>query len=107
MLLYATSVQALPVETYILSLSRPCDVHTSMVRECDGVELSANAQYTVPASSDRMLAKSLTMDVSPDIFIYDLEDSVPPSAHDKNSARKRLCDFLDVCPIYTTTSRSS
>lgn len=45
-----------------------------------------------------MLAKSLTMDVSPDIFIYDLEDSVPPSAHDKNSARKRLCDFLDHVP---------
>lgn len=48
----------------------------------------------VPASSDRTLQKSLT--TNSDILIYDLEDSVPPTAQDKDTARKRLSDFLDV-----------
>ncbi|KAI0078213.1 citrate lyase beta subunit [Panus rudis PR-1116 ss-1] len=47
---------------------------------------------TVPCSSDRMLQKSLTN--SSDVIIYDLEDSVPPSAADKDGARNRLTGFL-------------
>ncbi|KAI0689708.1 Pyruvate/Phosphoenolpyruvate kinase-like domain-containing protein [Cytidiella melzeri] len=46
----------------------------------------------VPSSSDKMLRKSLGNDS--DLIIYDLEDSVPPSASDKHSARRRLVDFL-------------
>ncbi|TFK74758.1 beta subunit of citrate lyase [Pluteus cervinus] len=46
----------------------------------------------VPASNDRMLQKSLTS--SSDVIIYDLEDSVPPSAKDKEGARERLIGFL-------------
>ncbi|CCM01879.1 uncharacterized protein FIBRA_03950 [Fibroporia radiculosa] len=42
----------------------------------------------VPTSSDRMLQKSLSTNT--DIIIYDLEDSVPPSASDKDNARERL-----------------
>ena len=50
----------------------------------------------VPSSSDRMLEKSLS--TKSDVIIYDLEDSVPPSTKDKDAARKRLKDFLGVCP---------
>ncbi|KAJ6509006.1 citrate lyase beta subunit [Mycena sanguinolenta] len=46
----------------------------------------------VPSSSDRMLEKSLSS--GSDTIIYDLEDSVPPSAADKNSSRARLSTFL-------------
>ncbi|EIW59205.1 citrate lyase beta subunit [Trametes versicolor FP-101664 SS1] len=46
----------------------------------------------VPATSERMLEKSLT--TTSDVIIYDLEDSVPPSAADKTGARKRLSTFL-------------
>lgn len=49
----------------------------------------------VPAASDRMLAKSLSFGIPPDVVIYDLEDSVPPSAQDKINARQRLCHFLE------------
>ena len=49
----------------------------------------------VPASSDRMLEKSLT--TKSDMIIYDLEDSVSPSPSDKASARNRLQKFLTVC----------
>lgn len=52
----------------------------------------------VPAASDRLLAKSLSFDIPPDIVIYDLEDSVPPSAQDKHNARRRLCHFLNSIP---------
>ncbi|KIM66771.1 hypothetical protein SCLCIDRAFT_109412 [Scleroderma citrinum Foug A] len=52
----------------------------------------------VPASSDRMLAKSMSLQAPPDVFIYDLEDSVPPSPHDKINARRRLCHFLGHLP---------
>ncbi|KAI0801738.1 Pyruvate/Phosphoenolpyruvate kinase-like domain-containing protein [Irpex lacteus] len=47
----------------------------------------------VPASSDKMLRKSLTNDS--DVIIYDLEDSVPPSPTDKSNARRRLASFLE------------
>ncbi|KAG1804005.1 citrate lyase beta subunit [Suillus variegatus] len=50
----------------------------------------------VPSSSDRMLDKSLS--TPSDIIIYDLEDSVPPSPHDKDSARQRLSTFLSRTP---------
>ncbi|KAJ7163310.1 Pyruvate/Phosphoenolpyruvate kinase-like domain-containing protein [Mycena filopes] len=46
----------------------------------------------VPSSSDRMLEKSLS--TNSDRIIYDLEDSVPPSAADKIASRTRLSDFL-------------
>ncbi|KAI6114149.1 citrate lyase beta subunit [Pisolithus sp. B1] len=52
----------------------------------------------VPAASDRMLAKSLSFGIPPDVVIYDLEDSVPPSAQDKINARQRLCHFLESIP---------
>lgn len=41
-----------------------------------------------------MLEKSLTS--NSDRIIYDLEDSVPPSAKDKDSARQRLNAFFTV-----------
>lgn len=50
----------------------------------------------VPSSSDRMLDKSLS--TPSDVIIYDLEDSVPPSPHDKDSARRRLSTFLSYTP---------
>ncbi|KAG1733076.1 Pyruvate/Phosphoenolpyruvate kinase-like domain-containing protein [Suillus paluster] len=50
----------------------------------------------VPTSSDRMLDKSLS--TPSDVIIYDLEDSVPPSAYDKESARQRLSTFLSRTP---------
>ncbi|KAJ7505495.1 Pyruvate/Phosphoenolpyruvate kinase-like domain-containing protein [Mycena galericulata] len=46
----------------------------------------------VPSSSDKMLQKSLS--TNSDIIIYDLEDSVPPSAADKAASRARLAAFL-------------
>ncbi|KAJ7459676.1 citrate lyase beta subunit [Mycena latifolia] len=46
----------------------------------------------VPSSSDRMLEKSLS--TKSDMIIYDLEDSVPPSAADKVASRARLSAFL-------------
>lgn len=49
----------------------------------------------MPASSDRMLEKSLL--TKSDVIIYDLEDSVPPSTKDKDAARNRLKDFIAVC----------
>lgn len=59
----------------------------------------------VPASSDRMLEKSLTN--HSDMIIYDLEDSVPPSQQDKDTARSRLVDFLKVIRICTSTHSTS
>jgi len=50
----------------------------------------------VPASSDRMLQKSLNLGVPPDVVIYDLEDSVSPTLHEKKAARQRLTHFLHV-----------
>lgn len=51
----------------------------------------------VPASSDKLLQKSLSLTVNPDVIIYDLEDSVPPTRDDKGNARTRLMSFLEVC----------
>ena len=48
----------------------------------------------VPASSDKMLRKSL--ETRSDVIVYDLEDSVPPARADKNAARERLLNFLSV-----------
>ena len=48
----------------------------------------------VPASSDRMLEKSIT--TGSDVIIYDLEDSVSPVPLDKANARRRLKKFLEV-----------
>lgn len=48
----------------------------------------------VPASSDRMLEKSIT--TGSDVIIYDLEDSVSPVPLDKANARGRLKKFLGV-----------
>lgn len=48
----------------------------------------------VPASSDKMLRKSL--ETKSDVIIYDLEDSVPPARIDKDTARDRLLNFLSV-----------
>ena len=41
-----------------------------------------------------MLNKSLV--TKSDVIVYDLEDSVPPSAADKNGARDRLARFIGV-----------
>jgi citrate lyase subunit beta-like protein len=49
-----------------------------------------------------MLEKSL--ELPSDVIIYDLEDSVPPSETAKVEARKRLVDFLDVCPCRSGVS---
>ena len=49
---------------------------------------------SVPASSDKMLRKSL--ETRSDVIIYDLEDSVPPARTDKDAARDRLLSFLSV-----------
>lgn len=43
-----------------------------------------------------MLDKSLNLGAPPDVVIYDLEDSVGPTPHDKNAARQRLSQFLHV-----------
>ncbi|TFY69086.1 hypothetical protein EVG20_g3310 [Dentipellis fragilis] len=56
-----------------------------------GAHLRRSYLY-VPASSDRMLQKSITN--PSDVIIYDLEDSVAPSAKDKKDARDRLTEFL-------------
>lgn len=47
---------------------------------------------SVPASSDRMLQKSL--EIGSDVIIYDLEDSIAPSEKGKADARERLTEFL-------------
>ncbi|KAF9236507.1 Pyruvate/Phosphoenolpyruvate kinase-like domain-containing protein [Melanogaster broomeanus] len=52
----------------------------------------------VPASSDNMLEKSLSFGTPPDVVIFDLEDSVPPSPYDKKTARERLNQFLHRTP---------
>lgn len=49
---------------------------------------------SVPASSDKMLNKSLV--TKSDMIVYDLEDSVPPSVEDKEGARNRLARFIHV-----------
>lgn len=43
-----------------------------------------------------MLEKSLSLGAPPDVVIYDLEDSVTPTADEKKAARQRLSQFLHV-----------
>jgi malate synthase len=50
--------------------------------------------FSVPASSDKMLRKSL--ETQSDVIIFDLEDSVSPTRADKDAARGRLLNFLSV-----------
>ncbi|PCH40142.1 citrate lyase beta subunit [Wolfiporia cocos MD-104 SS10] len=57
-----------------------------------GPQLNRSYLY-VPTSSNRMLEKSLS--TPSDVIIYDFEDSVPPSATDKNGARERLRKFFE------------
>ncbi|KAG8214740.1 Pyruvate/Phosphoenolpyruvate kinase-like domain-containing protein [Butyriboletus roseoflavus] len=45
-----------------------------------------------------MLEKSLALGAPPDVVIYDLEDSVTPTPHDKKAARQRLSQFLHRTP---------
>lgn len=59
----------------------------------DVVRLTRSYLY-VPASSDHMLEKSISCNA--DVILYDLEDSVAPSAKDKGAARARLRKFLEV-----------
>jgi citrate lyase subunit beta-like protein len=70
-----------------------------------GTDVSAPLRRSylyVPASSEKMLEKSLTS--TSDMIIYDLEDSVPPSPADKNNARIRLKNFLIVCSCHALSS---
>ena len=84
----------LPLPARILSSSH---LFTTSVRT-----ISTNLQRTnlrrsylyVPASSDRMLEKSITS--GSDVIIYDLEDSVSPLNSGKANARRRLKKFLVV-----------
>ncbi|KAJ7164637.1 Pyruvate/Phosphoenolpyruvate kinase-like domain-containing protein [Mycena crocata] len=68
-----------------------CGIRGLNTSSAPSISLSRSYLY-VPSSSERMLQKSLT--TNSDMIIYDLEDSVPPSAADKNAARTRLSDFL-------------
>ena len=53
-------------------------------------------ELSVPASSERMLRKSL--ETPSDVIIFDLEDSVSAALADKSAARDRLLNFLSVSP---------
>ncbi|KZT28862.1 citrate lyase beta subunit [Neolentinus lepideus HHB14362 ss-1] len=66
-------------------------ISSMMPESTRDVQLRRSYLY-VPAASDRMLEKSLTN--NSDMIIYDLEDSVPPSAEDKSAARHRLVSFI-------------
>ncbi|KAH9002665.1 citrate lyase beta subunit [Lactarius hatsudake] len=69
--------------------------HSSSVAQAHTTQLRRSYMY-VPASSERMLQKSL---VTPsDVIIYDLEDSVAPSEEGKIVARERLAEFLTNTP---------
>lgn len=91
-----TSVQ---LQTHLQTRRSPCVDLTSTVRLSTVPNLPSHSLYSVcvpvPTSSDKMLEKSLT--TNSDVIIYDLEDSVPPAPMDKESARRRLKDFFDVC----------
>jgi hypothetical protein len=80
------------------SLLRHCPnpkVHVGRnVRTLSSKTSLSRSYLYVPASSDRMLEKSMAIDS--DVVIYDLEDSVSPIPEDKASARRRLSKFLHV-----------
>ncbi|EGN98040.1 hypothetical protein SERLA73DRAFT_182896 [Serpula lacrymans var. lacrymans S7.3] len=76
-----------------MCLPRACARLSTAASLSDAENTLRRSYLYVPASSSRMLEKSLTTDS--DVIIYDLEDSIPPSASDKDSARQRLSDFLN------------
>ncbi|PPQ66626.1 hypothetical protein CVT26_009387 [Gymnopilus dilepis] len=90
-----------PVDSEMLSSLRATSTRNSIHKalllvngvrhQSTKVQLQRSFLY-VPSSSDRMLQKSLT--AGADVIIYDLEDSVPPTPHDKQTARERLRKFL-------------
>ncbi|OAX33381.1 Phosphoenolpyruvate/pyruvate domain-containing protein, partial [Rhizopogon vinicolor AM-OR11-026] len=81
----------------IISCQRHAYVRTLSTTGIGKTDQALRRSYLyVPSSSDRMLDKSLT--TPSDVVIYDLEDSVPPSTNDKDSARQRLSTFLSCTP---------
>ena len=82
----------------ILSSKHLFTVFTTSVRTISTNSQPKNLRRSylyVPASSDRMLEKSITS--GSDVIIYDLEDSVSPLNSGKANARRRLKKFLVVC----------
>ncbi|KAF8158260.1 citrate lyase beta subunit [Crassisporium funariophilum] len=71
--------------------NRACGHHAKALMSTNAPCLRRSYLY-VPASSDRMLEKSITS--GSDVIIYDLEDSVSPVPADKINARTRLRKFL-------------
>ncbi|KAJ6557292.1 citrate lyase beta subunit [Mycena vulgaris] len=75
------------------NLRLKCSLRRLNTLSSPGPAISLKRSYLyVPSSSDRMLEKSLS--TNSDMIIYDLEDSVPPSAVDKATSRARLSAFL-------------
>ena len=68
-------------------------ISTTMVNRCNyySTEVMRSLLY-VPGNSEKMLAKIHGMKEKPDVFVPDLEDSVP--YHQKEEARKIVRDFL-------------
>ncbi|KAF9568806.1 beta subunit of citrate lyase [Agrocybe pediades] len=72
----------------------PCSGLHAGFRRTLSTKASLRRSYLyVPASSDRMLEKSITS--GSDVIIYDLEDSISPAPEDKAAARARLAKFLE------------
>ncbi|KAI0279234.1 citrate lyase beta subunit, partial [Russula aff. rugulosa BPL654] len=75
-----------------------CYSHTQLRRQFSAVQEQPRPEANplrrsylyVPASSERMLQKSLV--TGSDVIIYDLEDSIAPSEGGKDDARERLMD---------------
>ena len=87
----------LPLSARILSSNHLFTGLTASVRTISTNLKPANLRRSylyVPASSDRMLEKSIT--TGSDVIIYDLEDSVSPVHSGKANARGRLNKFLAV-----------
>jgi len=76
--------------------------NASHIRNLSSRASLSRSYLYVPASSDRMLEKSMT--TTSDVVIYDLEDSVSPVPEDKASARRRLSEFLNVCRLFNVSS---
>ena len=85
----------LPATGRILAYKRIFTGFTMRTISTDLKPTSLRRSYLyVPASSDRMLEKSIT--TGSDVIIYDLEDSVSPVPLEKVNARVRLKKFLGV-----------
>lgn len=69
----------------------PCTYRKLSTAPSSTISLRRSYLY-VPSSSERMLEKSLSS--TSDMIIYDLEDSISPSAIDKANARNKLTNFL-------------